>query len=232
MKNKKLAERIRTVVREVINDSLPQFIMEVLAEKISNQTVLTEKRSTESKIQSDNSIKIVETKQKPVIVPDLMYAQKIIKGRWLEGERVLLSMSAANDKDLPYELYLYALNVIKGPWREAERIIFQDPEVAANYAANITKEKLPKEIEDEIANYRDVSIAIDYAVDVYKKRWPEYERNLLKIKDELQDFLDRMGDVDDEDYPEDIAFVHIEPIIDQYKKEVIKGDWPEAEIIR
>ena len=162
----------------------------------------------------------------------IMYAQKIIKGRWLEGERVLLSMSAANDKDLPYELYLYALNVIKGPWREAERIIFQDPEVAANYAANITKEKLPKEIEDEIANYRDVSIAIDYAVDVYKKRWPEYERNLLKIKDELQDFLDRMGDVDDEDYPEDIAFVHIEPIIDQYKKEVIKGDWPEAEIIR
>ena len=80
MKNKKLAERIRTVVREVINDSLPQFIMEVLAEKISNQTVLTEKRSTESKIQSDNSIKIVETKQKPVIVPDLMYAQKIRPG--------------------------------------------------------------------------------------------------------------------------------------------------------
>ena len=160
----------------------------------------------------------------------IMYAQKIIKGRWLEGERVLLSMSTANDKDLPYELFVYASDTIDGPWREAEHIIFQDPEVAADYAANITKEKLPKEIEDEIANYRDVSIAIDYAVDVYKKRWPEYERNLLKIKDELQELLNRMGDVDDEDYPEDIAFVHIEPIIDQYKKEVIKGDWPEAKI--
>ena len=66
MKKQELVEMIRTVVREEINDSLPQFLMEVLAEKISNQTVLTEKRSTESKIQSDNSIKIVETKQKPV----------------------------------------------------------------------------------------------------------------------------------------------------------------------
>jgi hypothetical protein len=162
----------------------------------------------------------------------VLYAQKIIKGRWTEGERVLLSMSINDDIKLAYELYLYASNVIKGPWREAEHIIFQDPEVAVDYASNITKEKLPKEIEDEVANYRDVSIAIDYAVDVYKKRWPEYERNLLKIKDELQELLDRMGDVDDEDYPEDIAFVHIEPIIDQYKKEVIKGDWSEAEIIR
>ena len=66
MKKQELVEMIRTVVREEINDSLPQFLMEVLAEKISNQTVLTEKRSTESKIQSDGPVKIVETKQKPV----------------------------------------------------------------------------------------------------------------------------------------------------------------------
>ena len=66
MKKQELVEMIRTVVREEINDSLPQFLMEVLAEKISNQTVLTEKRSTESKIQSDSPVKIVETKQKPV----------------------------------------------------------------------------------------------------------------------------------------------------------------------
>ena len=66
MKKTELIEMIRTVVREEINSSLPQFLMEVLAEKISNQTVLTEKHSTESKIQSDNHVKIVETKQKPV----------------------------------------------------------------------------------------------------------------------------------------------------------------------
>jgi hypothetical protein len=66
MKKTELIEMIRTVVREEINSSLPQFLMEVLAEKISNQTVLTEKHSIESKIQSDNHVKIVEPKQKPV----------------------------------------------------------------------------------------------------------------------------------------------------------------------
>lgn len=160
------------------------------------------------------------------------YAQKIIKERWIEGEKVLLSMSINDDIELAYELYVYATNLIKGPWSEAEHIIFQDVEVALEYATNITKKRLPKEIEDEAANYRDVSIAIDYAVDVYKKRWPQYEKNLLKIKDEYQAMIDRMAEVWDDDYPDDIAFVHIEPIIDQYKKEVIKGDWPEAEIIK
>lgn len=159
------------------------------------------------------------------------YAQKVIKGRWLEGEKVLLSMSINDDIELAYELYVYATNVIKGPWLEAERVIFEDPEVAIDYAANITKKRLPKEIEDEIANYRDVSIAINYAVDVYKKRWPEYEKNILKIKDEYQEMMNMMANApEDQDYPDDIAFVHIEPIIDQYKKEVIKGPWPEAEI--
>lgn len=36
MKKTDLVEIIRTVVREEINNSLPQFLMEVLAEKISN----------------------------------------------------------------------------------------------------------------------------------------------------------------------------------------------------
>ena len=156
------------------------------------------------------------------------YAQKIIKDRWLEGEKILLSLDIYDDSDLPYQLYLYALNVIKGPWPEVEHVIFKDTEVAVEYATNITKKRIPKEIEDEIANYRDVSIAIDYAVDVYKKRWPEYERNLLKIKNEFQAIIDTLAD--DEDYLEDVAFVHIETIINQYKDEVIKGPWPEAEI--
>jgi len=159
------------------------------------------------------------------------YAQKVIKGKWPEGEKVLLSMTTNDDNDLPYQLFVYALNVIKGPWPEAEQIIFEDTETAAEYAANVSKKRLPKEIEDELANYRDVSIAIDYAVDVYKKRWPQYEKNLLKIKKELDEILDRIGDEDPGDeLGDDIGFVNIEPIIDQYKKEVIKGPWPEADI--
>lgn len=42
MKKSELVEIIRTVVREEIENSLPQFLMEVLAEKISTQSMLGE----------------------------------------------------------------------------------------------------------------------------------------------------------------------------------------------
>jgi hypothetical protein len=45
MKKTELVELIRAVVKEEINASLPQFLMEVLAEKIVNQEVITEKRA-------------------------------------------------------------------------------------------------------------------------------------------------------------------------------------------
>jgi len=42
MNKKELVEIIRTVVREEINSSLPQYLMEVLAERITAQPVITE----------------------------------------------------------------------------------------------------------------------------------------------------------------------------------------------
>ena len=44
MKKSELVEIIRTVVREEIENSLPQFLMEVLAEKISGQSPIVENK--------------------------------------------------------------------------------------------------------------------------------------------------------------------------------------------
>jgi len=44
MNKKELLEIIRTVVREEINNSLPQYLMEVLAERITAQPVITEQK--------------------------------------------------------------------------------------------------------------------------------------------------------------------------------------------
>ena len=42
MNKKELVEIVRTVVREEINNALPQYLMEVLAERITAQSVITE----------------------------------------------------------------------------------------------------------------------------------------------------------------------------------------------
>ena len=44
MNKKELVEIIRTVVREEINNALPQYLMEVLAERITAQPVITEEK--------------------------------------------------------------------------------------------------------------------------------------------------------------------------------------------
>lgn len=44
MHKKELLEIIRTVVREEINNALPQYLMEVLAERITAQPVITEEK--------------------------------------------------------------------------------------------------------------------------------------------------------------------------------------------
>ena len=44
MNKKELVEIIRTVVREEINNSLPQYLMDVLAERITARPVITEEK--------------------------------------------------------------------------------------------------------------------------------------------------------------------------------------------
>lgn len=56
-----------------------------------------------------------------------LYAKKIIRGRWAEGEKQLLKNKTAKF------LYVYAKKVIKGRWKEAEELIFKSPEIAYFY---------------------------------------------------------------------------------------------------
>lgn len=133
------------------------------------------------------------------------YAQRILKKRWREGEKVILEHS-------PRFAYLYAKNIIKGRWIEAEPAIAKDeyasyyyskfvlkgrfPEFEKNlekgelgrnyicydklvdYAKFFLKGRLPRKYERNICERgRD---AADYAVNVLKKRWKAAEKHIIK----------------------------------------------------
>lgn len=72
MKKQELLEIIRTVVREEINNALPQYLMEVLAERIMAQPIITEeKQPIRSSVQRSKPSVIFETpvKKAPVQTP-------------------------------------------------------------------------------------------------------------------------------------------------------------------
>lgn len=148
------------------------------------------------------------------------YAKDVMKDRWTDGEKILLEN--ANDSMFSFTniIYDYANNVIKGPWPEAEKFIFQDIDLSVNYAVYLTKKRLPIQVENRIANDRNTDYGMLYVQNILKKRWPEFEKNLLKIKKELDDIL-KTG-VNEEDI-EDIVFVNIESNLENYVKEIVKG---------
>jgi hypothetical protein len=70
-----------------------------------------------------------------------MYAQEVIKGRWPEGEAVIL-------RD-PGTSLRYARDIIKGRWPEAEAIIATDPHCAERYVDMIVNKRVPEDIESD-----------------------------------------------------------------------------------
>ena len=60
-----------------------------------------------------------------------IYVSRIIRGRWIEGEAVIM-------KD-PINAYCYAFTIIQGRWLEAEPYIMKDPWYALVYAKNVIK---------------------------------------------------------------------------------------------
>lgn len=134
------------------------------------------------------------------------YAQRILKKRWPEGEKVILEHS-------PRFAYLYAKNIIKGRWIEAEPVIAKDEyssyyyskfvlkgrfpgfeknlkqesvfrtgyihyDKLIDYARFYLKERLPKKYERQICERGHN--AVDYAVEVLKKRWKAAEKHIVK----------------------------------------------------
>jgi hypothetical protein len=100
------------------------------------------------------------------------YARKIIKSRFPEGEAALLEPST----DINF-LIFYAEQVIKGRWPEAEEMIAQNPSAAFYYARHIIKGPFP-EGEDAIA--QDDRLAYNYAVEILKDRFLKGEKTLQK----------------------------------------------------
>ena len=147
------------------------------------------------------------------------YAQRILKKRWPEGEKVILAGSSRF-------AYLYAKNIIKGRWIEAEPFIAKDeyasyyyskfvlkarfPEFENNlnkkdfntgkyqywhqeqlisYARYFLNDRLPRKIERRICERGHA--AADYAVHVMKKRWKAAEKAILKTSKKTIDLYIR-----------------------------------------
>jgi len=66
----------------------------------------------------------------------LMYARRVIKGRWPKGEPTIM-------KD-PYDAQAYATQVIGGRWPEAEPTIATEPYSAVDYALFVIKGPWPE----------------------------------------------------------------------------------------
>lgn len=62
MKKPELIDIIRSIVKEEVNNALPQLLMEVLAEKIGNQSVMQEEKPMKSARQSVSPMQ----KSKPI----------------------------------------------------------------------------------------------------------------------------------------------------------------------
>lgn len=106
----------------------------------------------------------------PAILKDpriaFKYANKVIKGRWPELEKILLKKADA------HLLCEYADDIIHDRWPEAEPIIKKDYSAAYSYAYNILHDRWP---EAEPYIMKDAFFAYYYARAVVKGRWKEAE---------------------------------------------------------
>jgi hypothetical protein len=151
------------------------------------------------------------------------YAQRILKKRWPQGEKVILEHS-------PRFAYLYAKNIIKGRWIQAEPFIAKDEQASYYYSKFVLKgrfpefeknlkcggltgrwisydklidyarfylnERLPKKYERMICERGHNSV--DYAVEVLKKRWRAAEKNIVTTgKKDIDKYIRSLKSVKD-----------------------------------
>ena len=85
------------------------------------------------------------------------YARFVIKGRWLEGESVIVTN--------PHWARRYAEYIIEGRWPEAEPYIMKDPDSAFWYAKFVIKgcwpEAEPYIERDDWCNYQYTAMLLD-----------------------------------------------------------------------
>lgn len=141
------------------------------------------------------------------------YANDIIKGRWIEGEKTII-------KD-PMVSVRYAYEILKGRWEEAEPIIASHPYSAVNYSMNLNKRwvdftginlKFAQSVEESFS--KKAHFAAPYAIEVLKKRWIDVEDIPKNIAKQAEESI--ATDIDEVDW------------ILGYAEEFI-GRWKEAE---
>lgn len=67
------------------------------------------------------------------------YAAEVIQGRWPEFEAIVASSEVETDRTAIRALVGYAKKIVGGSWEAAEKHISTDPEVAFDYAVNVSR---------------------------------------------------------------------------------------------
>jgi hypothetical protein len=152
------------------------------------------------------------------------YASNVIKAPWLDGEKFLLGMSAADGG--PEYLCKYALNVVKGRWPAAEKMIAEEVSCWEDYLSFLLK----KDKNALVAACKSMDVfALWYAEQVAEGEWKPGERAILKGKDWVSYYYARaMGRRWEPGEKKILAGKDPGTCLD-YAEEVIKGRWPEAE---
>lgn len=97
------------------------------------------------------------------------YAKNVIKGRWEEGENIILLS--------PFFTLIYCKHIIHGRWEEGENIICTKPNLSYYYALKIIKGRF---IKGEPVILTSLYWTCFYAIDVIKGRWIDVESVFLK----------------------------------------------------
>lgn len=105
----------------------------------------------------------------PLVEATYLYALNELKGRFPEGEQIILNGSAEF-------ACLYAVNVLKTPWPEAEALIMTNIDAVIDYCMKV-KGRWP-EAEIFIMNFSYSSAM--YAIHVIKGRWIEAYMSIRK----------------------------------------------------
>jgi len=100
------------------------------------------------------------------------YARKVIKGRWIKGERKI--------KKNPYSAYFYARHVIGGRWPEAEKFILKDEHASYLYAKYVLKGRFEK-AEKKRGLFKSPREIYFYSKYVMKSRWKEKENAMVNF---------------------------------------------------
>jgi hypothetical protein len=174
-----------------------------------------------------------------------LYAQKVLHGRFYEGEEVIRSNLA--------QTYLYAKDVIEGKWAEGEEILAKDAYYSCEYAKNVLFGRFIKgekaiaksgehsafyaitvingrfeKGENAILEESPAVVLDEYSRECIKGRWPEAEPKLLKDISSACSYACyhkfRWEEIESEILKNpDLAI--------DYAENVIEGSWEEAEDI-